>query len=174
MYNSESNLMGRELNARQSAFVREYAKSGNGTQAATLAGYSAKTADVIGSRLLRKPQVILGLQQVLNRSDVTVARVLKEYSRLAFLNPQSFYDKDGRMLSIAEMPEDSARAIAGIEEEVIYGPDGKADIGRLKKIKLTGKIPALEGLARHLGMFQAENPGLQQAFAITIHVGKEE
>ena len=34
--------------------------------------------------------------------------------------------------------------------------------------------PRVRETGRHLGAFQAENPGLQQAFAITIHVGKEE
>jgi hypothetical protein len=32
----------------------------------------------------------------------------------------------------------------------------------------------LEGLARHLGMFQDERTTLQQAFQIVIHVGDEE
>ncbi len=36
------------------------------------------------------------------------------------------------------------------------------------------KLKGLDMYGRHLGAFQAENPGLQQAFAITIHVGKEE
>ena len=111
------------------------------------------------------------------KAEVSVERVLKEYARIAFLNPQDLYDANGRLLNIKEMPEDAARAIAGLEEEVIYGSNGegrKVDIGRLKKIRLTGKIPALEGLARHLGMFTDDRAGFAQQFAITIHVGREE
>jgi hypothetical protein len=87
-----------------------------------------------------------------------------------------FEDATIVLLNIKDMPEDAARAIAGLEE-VIHGSDGeggKSDIGRLKKIRLTGKIPALEGLARHLGMFQDERTTLQQAFQIVIHVGDDE
>jgi len=168
------------LNTRQALFVHEYLKEDNATQAAIRAGYSPKTAYSIGSRLLKRVDVKDALStkalQIADKADVSAARVLKEYSRIAFLNPQSMYDKDGRMLSISEMPEDAARAIAGLEEEDLYEGRGeeRTHIGRLKKIRLAPKVAALEGLARHLGMFQAENPSLQQAFAITIHVGKEE
>jgi phage terminase small subunit len=98
--------------------------------------------------------------------------VLKEYARIAFVNPQDFYDAAGHLLNIKEMPEDSARAIAGIEEEDLYQRNADGDrehIGRLKKIKLTGKVPALEGLGRHLGMFQDAAVGMQ-AFQINIHI----
>jgi phage terminase small subunit len=101
----------------------------------------------------------------------------RNIASIAFLNPQDLYDADGRLLNIKEMPEDAARAIAGLEEEVIYGSDGeggKLDVGRLKKIRLTGKIPALEGLARHLGMFQDDRAAFAQQFQITIHIGREE
>ena len=47
------------LNARQQAFVNAYARGGfkNATQAAVTAGYSAKTADRIASRLLKNVEV---------------------------------------------------------------------------------------------------------------------
>ncbi len=169
------------FNVRQTSFIREYLREGNATQSAIAAGYSRKTADRIGSRLLRRPDIQAEITakalKLANAADVSVERVLKEYARIAFLNPQDLYDADGRLLNVKEMPEDAARAISGLEEEIIYGSDGdggKADIGRLKKIKLTGKIPALEGLARHLGMFQDERTTLQQAFQIVIHVSREE
>jgi phage terminase small subunit len=168
------------LNARQQKFVLEYQVDQVATQAAIRAGYSAGTAHVQGSRLLSNVKVREAIAKAqakaAGKAEVSVERVLKEYARIAFLNPQDLYDADGRLLSIKDMPEDTARAIAGLEEEVIYGSDGdggKVDIGRLKKIRLTGKIPALEGLARHLGMF-AEERTLAQQFQITIHVGREE
>ena len=47
------------LNARQQAFVNEYARGGfkNASEAAVKAGYSAKTADRIASRLLKNVEV---------------------------------------------------------------------------------------------------------------------
>ena len=47
----------RALSARQEKFVEHYAICSNATEAARLAGYSAKTARVIGSENLLKPAI---------------------------------------------------------------------------------------------------------------------
>jgi phage terminase small subunit len=168
----------RELNPRQLAFVNQYIVDRNGAAAARRAGYANPA--VAASRMLTKDniraEIDRRISKVEQKADISAERVLKEYARIAFLNPQDLYDANGRLLNVKDMPEDAARAIAGLEEEVIYGSDGeggKSEIGRLKKIRLAGKIPALEGLARHLGMF-AEERTLAQAFQIVIHVGREE
>tara|TARA_R110002126_G_scaffold83915_1_gene204408 strand:+ start:771 stop:1154 length:384 start_codon:yes stop_codon:yes gene_type:complete len=49
--------MGDKLTAKQLKFTREYAKDGNGTQAAIRAGYSPNSADVEASRLLVNAKV---------------------------------------------------------------------------------------------------------------------
>lgn len=51
------------LNAKQRAFVREYAIDHNAAGAARRAGYSHKTADKIGYELLRKPEIAEQLTQ---------------------------------------------------------------------------------------------------------------
>src|ERR1700737_9722 len=126
------------LNARQQKFVLEYQIDQVATQAAIRAGYSAGTAHIQGSRLLSNVKVREAIAKAQAKAaanaEVSVERVLKEYARIAFLNPQGLYDADGRLLNIKDMPEDAARAIAGLEEEVIYGSNGegrKVDIGRL-------------------------------------------
>jgi phage terminase small subunit len=45
------------LTARQARFVEEYLKDGNATRAATVAGYSKKTARSIGAENLTKPDI---------------------------------------------------------------------------------------------------------------------
>jgi phage terminase small subunit len=45
------------LSFKQAAFVREYLKDFNGTQAAIRAGYSEKTAESQASTLLRNPKI---------------------------------------------------------------------------------------------------------------------
>jgi len=52
------------LTPRQAAFVAEYVKDGNATQSAIRAGYSEKTADVQGPRLLGNVGIQHALQQV--------------------------------------------------------------------------------------------------------------
>jgi phage terminase small subunit len=122
--------------------------------------------------LLKRAEIQAAIQQFVSDSGISADRVLKEYARIAFVNPQDFYDADGHLLNIKDMPEDAASAIAGIEEEEIYqrNTDGdRVHVGRLKKIKLVGKVPALEGLARHLGLFQDEQANGMQAFQINVH-----
>ena len=50
------------LTATQERFVLEYLRSLNATQAAIKAGYSAKTAEAIGSRLLRNVKVSTAIE----------------------------------------------------------------------------------------------------------------
>jgi phage terminase small subunit len=49
--------MKKELTAKQRAFVTEYMKDRNGTQAALRAGYSEKAAGTVGCNLLKNPVV---------------------------------------------------------------------------------------------------------------------
>lgn len=59
-------VQGFGLDARQSLFVVEYAKDGNGKQAAIRAGYSPRSAEVTACRLLRDDKVKLAVDAVMN------------------------------------------------------------------------------------------------------------
>ena len=61
------------LTPKQAAFVAEYVKDNNATQAAIRAGYSAKTADVQGPRLLGN----VGIQQALQQVRGTAVQVVE-------------------------------------------------------------------------------------------------
>lgn len=50
------------LNVRQRAFVTAYLEHGNATKAAIGAGYSAHTAAVQGSGLIRNPKIVAALE----------------------------------------------------------------------------------------------------------------
>jgi phage terminase small subunit len=67
---------------RQAAFVREYVKDWNATQAAIRAGYSERTADEQGSRLLANPRVRSAiarrLEQIAAIAEVDTAMVVRE------------------------------------------------------------------------------------------------
>jgi len=70
------------LTAHQERFVREYIRTGNAKRAATLAGYSVRSAKQIGSVLLKKPQIQSALEalresQVPNEPDLTADRALR-------------------------------------------------------------------------------------------------
>jgi hypothetical protein len=67
---------------RQAAFVREYVKDWNATQAAIRAGYSERTADEQGCRLLANARVRSAidrrLEQIVAVAEVDVAMVVRE------------------------------------------------------------------------------------------------
>lgn len=79
------NLSG--LNNKQERFVAEYVIDLNATQAAIRAGYSAKTAEQQGHRLLRNAKVALAVDaartKIAAKLDLTAERVLADIARIA-------------------------------------------------------------------------------------------
>lgn len=143
------------LRPKQQRFVEEYLVDLNATQAALRANYSPKTAAFIGAENLRKPQIQHAIQAAqaarARRTEITQDRVLKEYARLAFLDPRKFYDAQGNLKPIHELDDDTAAALASIEI-TLTSSDDEAMIF-LKKIKTWNKNKALQDVARHLGLF---------------------
>ena len=144
-----------KLTLKQTRFIEEYLVDLNATQAAIRAGYSKKTATVMGSENLRKPYIAAAIQEAQaklgERTKVTQERVIAEYAKLAFLNPKAFFNEDGDLIAIHELPDDVAAAVAGMDVSEIK--EGAYPIGSLKKIKFADKNRALDSLGRHLGLF---------------------
>lgn len=61
-----------ELTPKQKMFVKEYLCDLNATQAAIRAGYSEKTAEVIGFENLRKPKIAAAIQLAMNERSEKV------------------------------------------------------------------------------------------------------
>lgn len=147
------------LTRLQQRFVEEYLVDLNATQAAIRAGYSEKTAAIIGHENLQKPHIARAVEAAMaersKRTEITVDRVLQEYARIGFLDPRKFLNEDGSPKDIIELDDDTAAALAGFEVMEIF--EGKGDarrfVGYLKKYKLVDKKGALDSIARHLGMF---------------------
>lgn len=164
------------LSPKQRRFVAEYARDLNATQASIRAGYSAKTAHVQGPRLLGNVRVRAAIERfqagLAGKIEVEVERVVRELAALAFLDPRDLFDANGKLLPVCDIPEQARRAIAAIEVEELYGKEGRqtVNIGRIKKIRLAAKVPALDLLARHLGMLQSPQPPTPQAFGFVINI----
>jgi len=86
-----------ELTAKQRRFTEEYAVDGNASQAAIRAGYSEKTAAVIGAENLRKPaiaEVIAAAQKELSaRSEISADMVIGELRTIALGESELTRDK---------------------------------------------------------------------------------
>lgn len=142
--------------ARQRRFVEEYLIDLNATQAAIRAGYSTKTAQVIGAQNLTKPMVAEAIQRAVakrsQRTGITSDRVVAELGRIAFSDMREFatWGAGGvRLKSSEALLEDAARCVAELSQTVTQH-------GGTIRFKLHDKVAALAKLAEHLGMFGAD------------------
>ena len=146
------------MTPKQTRFVAEYLIDLNASEAAIRAGYSRKTARSIGSELLTNPDISAALAEKqakqLARADLTAARVLEEMRRLAFFDIADFFDVDGNLKPVTDIPVEARAAIAGLEiaRANLDPKDGKKSEEWLHKIKLAPKQASLEMLAKHFGL----------------------
>jgi phage terminase small subunit len=144
------------MTPRQSRFIHEYLKDLNATQAAIRAGYSMKTAESCGSRLLSfakvKREIDAAIARRAVRVEVKADDVLRELLRLGTVNITEAFDRNGALLPPHEIPEDVQRAIVSIETDEMTDAEGVV-IGHTRKVKFSDKKGPLELLGRHLGMF---------------------
>jgi phage terminase small subunit len=164
----------RGLNAKQRRFCLEYVVDLNATQAAIRAGYSPRTAGVIGHKLLKNAKVEHEIaqkqQEIAGKTGINAERVLQEYGKIAFLSVKKLFDSEGNLLQVPDMPDEVADAIAGLDvsHRRTITDDGDPTVDEIRKVKLGDKLGALNSLAKHLGMFEKDNsqrrPSLEEAF----------
>lgn len=141
-----------KLTDKQQCFVDEYLIDLNATQAAIRAGYSAKTADQQGSRLLANVKVKQAVAekqaQRSKRTGVNQDRVVLELAKVAFAKITDIVDSNGRIKEDAS-PDDLAciESIKYKESDNEYG--GSVE----REVKIASKLKALELLGKHLGMW---------------------
>lgn len=117
-----------DLTAQQSAFIDAYLKTLNATKAAVEAGYSARTAQQQGSRLLSNVVVRAELKRRLEimraQAQITVAGVAEQLRKLAFSDVRTLYGADGALLPVHSWPDDMAARVAGLETEETWTVNG--------------------------------------------------
>lgn len=144
------------LNERQRLFVREYLEDGNATAAAIRAGYSPGRADSQGAHLKTLPLVRAaieaGLAAKVQRERCCRERVLEELARLAFADITDFLRWDASGVTLKPMDELTRAQTACVAE--IVETSGKA--GKLLRVKLHGKLPALTALLKEVDREEAD------------------
>mgnify|MGYP002359941962 CR=1 FL=1 len=156
------------LNRRQRAFVAEYLKDKNATQAYVRAyGASEDCANTAGPRLL----VHVGVRAEIDRLEaealakvqaetgITLERTLRAIAAVAFHDPRKFFDDAGNLKPIHDLDEDTAAALAGmdIQEEFAGSGEARVHIGRTKKVKIAERKGYLDMLMKHLGGYKVDN-----------------
>jgi phage terminase small subunit len=143
---------------REKRFAEEYLVDLNASGAYSRAfpGVTEKTAATEGSRLLGKPEVQAKIAAAKaersKRTHVTQDKVIKELSRIGFLDVKKAFKEDGTFPSPSELPNNIRRAIRGFEVQEIFAGRGsnRQQIGTLTKVKFESKVPALALLLEHV------------------------
>lgn len=149
------------------AFVLEFLVDKNGTQAAIRAGYSPPGAHVMAYKLMKRPHVRAAIDKRLaalaEKIEATAERTLLELARVAFFDIRKLYHEDGKLKAIHELDADAAAAVASIER---VG-------GAVAKLKAHSKVPALDALAKHFGLFKEDNKQKGDAIAALLEAVNE-
>lgn len=149
-----------KLTPRQQRFVDEYLIDLNATQAAIRAGYSAKTAEQQGPRLLGNVGVAAAISAAQKarsaRTEVDADYVLKRMIEIDQMDVLDIMDDQMAIKPVSEWPKVWRQYLSGFDLSELF--DGNGDqrqmIGILKKIKWPDKVRNLELLGRHFGMFK--------------------
>lgn len=156
------------LTAKQQRFVDEYLLDLNATQAAIRAGYSVKTAQVQGARLLSNAMVATaitaGKLARSERTQVDAAWLLTRLAEESVADVADLYDADGALRPVNEWPLIWRQGlVAGIDVEEIR--EKGALVGIVRKIKLSDRIKRLELIGKHIDV---------RAFSERVeHTGKD-
>jgi phage terminase small subunit len=165
-----------ELTPKQRAFVREYLIDLNATQAAIRAGYSANSAEVEGSRLLRNAKVGSAVKAAMDlraeRTGITADMVLREMAKIGFSDIRKAIKWQGTLVTEEDNPDGGdtltiknvvTNSVQLISSEDIDDETAAAiseisqNQGGGIKLKLHDKRAALVDIGKHLGMFKEDN-----------------
>jgi len=158
-------MKGKKLTVKQENFIREYLVDLNATQAAIRAGYSAKTANVIGPENLAKPCIAERIKQAIDarqeKTEITAERVLQELANIAFSNVEDFFESVSYSDEEDEELAGQGRKYHQLKSDFLKSPRIAAvqsiEPGAYgAKLKMADKMKALEMISRHLGIFNAD------------------
>ena len=163
------------MTRKQDRFVKEYLIDLNATQAAIRAGYSPKTANEQGARLLANVSVQEAIAKAMaersKRTGISQDRVIQELARIAFVNPQNVINPKDASVK-ADASEDDLACIQSVKVKTMDGAKGKSVE---REVRLNDKMKALELLGKHLGMFKDKlEVDADMDLNITIDYGEDD
>ena len=151
---SEENKKPIKLTPKQRLFVAEYLESYNATKAAIKAGYSEKTAAVMGHENLRKPNIKAAIGQALDEAvgdpQEKIKRHIRELEMIAYSDIKDFmsWDKHGMEEWINS---DDVGAKSRLIQEI---SQTSTQNGGSKKMKLHDKRWAFDMLGKYYGFLK--------------------
>lgn len=162
--------MARKLTDKQKKFVEEYLIDLNATQSAIRAGYSPKTANEQGARLLANVSIQEAISKAMaersRRTGINQDRIVQELARIAFVKITDVVDPDGEINANASDDD-----LACIESYKVEDSDSVNGSSSKREVKLASKIKALELLGKHVGMW---NDRIQVDVSIPVFGGEDD
>jgi phage terminase small subunit len=141
-----------KLTAKQRLFVQNYLLSGNGTQAAIAAGYSARTARSIASENLKKPAIAAavakGRARQRKRLNAHAEKTIRELVGIVDAKISDLYKPDGTLRPSDEWPKEIAATIREVKQTVSRNGT------RRTRVKYHDRLKALKLLGRMVGAFK--------------------
>lgn len=163
---------------RRTAFIEAYLQNGgNATQAALAAGFSQRSAYSTGGRLVKHAEVSAQIEQrqaqLRQKFELTTETLLLSLRQAVMFDPRKLYDENGNLKPIADLDDDTALALTGLEqsEEFAGRGEGRAQVGVTKKVKWLDKNVARDQANKILGMYQKDNEQPNAALAQAVGDG---
>jgi phage terminase small subunit len=167
------------LTPKQEAFVREYLIDLNATQAAIRAGYSAKSAEVQGSRLLSNAKVAAAVaaaqKERSEKTGIDAAYVLNRLVEIDQMDVLDILRDDMSLKPVSEWPKVWRRYLSGFDVAEMFEGRGedREMVGLLKKIKWPDKVKNLELLGKHVNV-QAFKDKIEHSGEMSLNVLPED
>jgi len=141
-----------KLTDQQELFCREYIKDLNATQSAIRAGYSEKTADVQGCRLLGNVKVASRISELkalrVDEVRTDANYVLKRLLEIDSLDVADILDDENNLLPVKEWPKAWRTSVSAIDITELKSTEDFDSF--LKKVKMPDKLKNLELLGKHI------------------------
>jgi phage terminase small subunit len=151
-----------ELTPKQERFVSEYLVDLNALQAAIRAGYSAKSAEVDGPRLLRNARVAAAVEAGKKKNATATGlrrkRILREVEILAHSRIDDYViDAAGNVTVKEGKPDDLMGAISSIKRKEWSDGEGGHTVevelrfwNKIEPLKLAGRYKSIQGFSERV------------------------
>jgi phage terminase small subunit len=151
-----------KLNRRQQLFVHEYLVDLNAKRAATAVGYSARSANQIGTENLTKPSIKAAIEAEIEKRKADCGgraeRVIAELELLGYSDMSDFIEIDEggavRAFPLSTLANGKSRIIRKVKEKRTIKSTAEGDqiLESTYEFELYDKVKPLETLARHHGL----------------------
>ena len=111
---------------------------------------------VSANTLLRQRTRAAIAQRLVDQEELTAARLLEEWRRLALVNLRDYFDEDNNLKPISELTVDQGAALASIEVVIKNAQAGDGHTDTVHKFKLWDKVRVLESAAKYLGLLKEQ------------------